>query len=197
MFFCPNCNNMYNITKDNTIKNMSGGDKETNYSSQIKEILESNDFDSIKQIVAKVNVPLLLKSTEYKKLSTEDKGLLYNKIEDALPVEMKKILKTKVDSKDVTNQVYFSCSNCLYSEKIRPGTKIYSKTSSNSTTNLNENIDIKLYSNVLPVTRKYVCPNKDCKSHKDISQKEALIYRTSGTFQTKYICKSCETYWNI
>lgn len=195
MFFCPNCNNAYDISKDSLqIVNQSGGDLD--YSKFIELTLSGISEDEISKNVKKINIYKFLKSKEYKKLTSKEKEIIYNKIQDVIPIEQKILIKNKSVDINESNMAYFICKNCLYNVPIKDGTKIYSKTSSEIKSNYTDNnMEVKLHSNILPITRKYICPNKSCDSNKYPERKEAVILRNNNSFSITYICKICKTYW--
>jgi len=199
MFFCPNCNNAYDISKDSlNTKVQSGGSDENDFKNLIKSAIDGESEQIIKRHIEKVNIPLFLKSPVYKKLTSKEKELVFNRVQDTLPNDKKILMKNKSLELSDSNIAHFVCKNCIYNQKIKEGTRIYSKTSDSSTSlTSTENIDMKIYSDILPITRKYLCPNSDCPSHKNISLKEAIIFRSKDSFKTKYICKTCRIYWDI
>jgi aspartate carbamoyltransferase regulatory subunit len=60
------------------------------------------------------------------------------------------------------------------------------------------NFNLIQYKNdpTLPHTKKYVCINNDCVTHKEPNLKEAVYYRQVGSYTVKYICKVCDSFWN-
>lgn len=193
MFFCPNCNNSFDISREIV---QTGGSK--NHSEVIELILNSQPDELIKNSIQHLNMDSFNKSVEFKKLESSDKELIINKIQDLLPHDKKDLIKNKTVDIPETNIAYFVCKNCIFNIPIKDNTLLYSKTSGESQLNdQSDNIDILIHSKILPITRKYICPNKKCESHKDFSKKEAIIYRNRLNFYTKYICKTCKTYWNV
>jgi len=105
----------------------------------------------------------------------------------------KKDNEDKEDNEDITTQAYYICKYCYWSQKIKPGTQIMTKINSNSETtylNLNKHKN-KINSNILPFTRNYICPNKNCDGNKDKIKHEAVMFRVNGTMQIMYICRAC------
>lgn len=215
MFFCSKCNNFYDITK---FGNQKGGDiliggatsSETSESSEsimspknidkndiynilVNKVMQ-NETDTIKPAdIEKIHMGELFKHPAYKKLKQSEKEYVFNSLSDLLPKEQKKILEEKTDS-TVENLAYFLCNNCGNMEKIMPGTLIFSKTSqaisqSYSTSDSKEMVN----SDILPRTKKYLCPNKSCLSYKDPKKKEAVFFRKNNSFEIKYICVECKT----
>lgn len=231
MFFCPNCDNMYDIARsipqsgkgrldiklsnessesflsidstklsitddivDTDISVQSGGkksDDSDNYGDLLSKILDetvtSTDFKNI-------DVDELLKSASYKKLKVRHKEFIYNKIQDMLPTNKKKITKNVIEKSEEELMAFFICNNCGYAKKIEPGTKIFSRTSEDISQNYAV-ADYKemLNSKILPYTRKYICPNKKCESYNDPSKREAVFFRLNNSYKVKYLCTTCGT----
>ena len=206
MFYCPNCNNTYDIarssmqtggtfdfgTTDSSYETSNdeqiGGDK---YSALLTSILENNKINVNE--LAKINVNDLIKSPEYKKLKTNEKEYIYNKIQEILPNDKKKMMVDKPDVNAKDNMAYFVCSSCGYSIEIKDGTKIFSRTADDlSQSYATGNYKNMLHSKILPHTRKYICPNDKCESHKDNTKREAVFFRKNNSYNVVTICKSCE-----
>jgi len=184
MYFCPNCNNIFDITKK--LPQQGGA---LDYEKIIKKIL---DDESIKESdVYEINTMKLIKDPLYKKLSSEDKEKVINIIEETKPIKQKHVVQDSDSPTD--SHTYFICNNCTYRRKIDEETLIYSK--SNNTTYSSTSSVNKVYSKILPLTRKYNCPNETCITHKKSELKEAVIFRQPNTYVTKYLCKSCKTEW--
>ena len=216
MFFCPNCNNSYDITKtipEKFSQQFGGGLFSDSTSESITSEIETessappessggaislidrivNGEDLVEKDVANINVENFIKGPEYKKLNSKNKELVFNKIQDLLTVDKKKIKSQIKPGKDDVQPTFFICNNCGYSEKIRPGTQIFSRTSENiSRTYAVSDYSDMLHSDILPRTRKYICPNKKCISHKDLSKREAVFFRLNNSFRLKYICTACK-----
>lgn len=220
MFFCQNCDNMYSITKNIPVAKQQGGGEESDtpmtvshtdtsktsktrnmrrqeedYESIIKNLINNEPTDILDHMTLET-VDKITKSSSYKKLSGKDKEHVYNKIMEYVPQADKSKQMETTTSKSI-NIAYFICKNCGYSEQILPGTLVMSRVSSES---VNEYTDHAQYKNMikvktLPLTRQYVCPNKICDSHTDYEKREAVFFRTKGSYRVRYICKACETSW--
>lgn len=97
-------------------------------------------------------------------------------------------------SESAKNSAHFICNNCGYNDLIEPGTMIYSKTTEKVDLLSQKNKEL-LYDQTLPITRNYVCINNKCNTHKDPNNKEAVFYKHNN--KITYICKICETDWDI
>lgn len=206
MYFCPKCDTVFDIEKGS--EDLKGGSNKKIISESSENISTSStqskggaDIDEIiKKILAKeelddnilkeISLNDLIKNSEYKKLKTQNKEFVYNKFLDLLPLDKKNL---PFDQK-ITDMAYFICKNCGYSEKMKPGTLIFSKVSSDiSQSYKTEDIKTMKYSDILPKTRKYKCPNSKCESHTDLNKREASFFRMNNTHRVKYICHACDT----
>ena len=199
MFFCPNCNNTYDIAR--TATDIQTGGKNTSESSTqsfediVSKIINGNDISL--DDVNDLDITLFLKSIAYKKLSSKKKELVYNKIQDRLPESKKALMQNKTTEFNESNVAFFVCKNCIYNVPIKDGTLIFSKSSSDITRSYTSTTDVnKIHSNILPLTRKYICVNDKCDSHKDITKREAVIYRVHNSFGVKYKCTTCLQEWS-
>jgi len=206
MYYCQNCNNIYDITKniqetqsggdiedtDSTSSDMSGGAQ--NYDKLIDKIINNELIDE--NDVLNVRVSKLMKDQTYKKLTPKEKEKIINIIEEKKPTKHKHVLQTSDSTISKGDVAYFICNNCKYYKPIESGTLIYSKKSNTTTQKSSVEISTnKKYSKILPLTRKYNCPNDKCDTHNNPELKEAVIFRTPNTYITKYLCKHCSTEW--
>jgi len=102
-------------------------------------------------------------------------------------------VKDNIEKKD-----YFIC-NCASYEEIEPNTLLIIKQPKNKTHqnyNLYENPEFKVNNSTLLKTRNYICPNKDCPTHKNPELRCANIEHTNyNTVIVKYMCEVCKTEW--
>lgn len=184
MFYCPKCSNAFDIART-ILDSQTGG----NYDDIVDKILKTKKLDNI----SKIDLSKLLKSISYKKLHTKEKETVFNVLQDSQPENMKLLMKNKNTKFNETNVAYFVCKNCAFNKIIKDGTLIYSKSE-----NMSSITDMKnrIHSSILPLTRKYLCPNKSCKTHKQVKLKEAVMVRVPNSYEVKYICKECKTQWN-
>ena len=209
MYFCPNCNNVFDITKGtsqaggditNTSENMSpniiekdfiGGFSDDNYEKLISKILKNEKIDENE--IKKISADDLTKSLAYKKLKNKQREEIYNKVQDLLPNEQKKIIKGEEPTHQI-EKAYFICNNCGNRQHIDEGTLIFRRISNDLAQSYSSS-DVKdmKYSDILPFTRKYKCPNIKCDTHKYPEKKEAIFFRMNNTFGIKHICKVCDT----
>ena len=192
MYFCPNCNNVFDITKNPHEKNddQIGGAK--NYQSLINKIINKEDVN--KSDLQNVSLDELSKDISYKKLNSEQKKLVYNKIQQLLPVD-KKLVKDLAG--DVSpDKAYFICRNCGFLKPLNDNTLIFSRVSSDISQSYTSSDPIDMAnSDILPRTRKYICPNNNCISQVDSTKREACFFRINNSYKIKYICLACRTWF--
>jgi hypothetical protein len=205
MFYCPNCDNTYDIARTS---GQSGGVPDFEFSSSetiseeqvgginigelIKKILIGTSISPFE--IKKIDVKNLVRHIEYKKLTQTEKEIIFNTIQDLLPKDQKKLIKNKPVEQGENNLAFFVCSNCKYFVKIKEGTRIFSRTSNNVSQSYGtSDYSDMLNSKILPRTRKYICKNSKCITHKVPSKKEAVFFRKNNSFETIYICAVCGT----
>jgi len=147
----------------------------------------------------KLDFSAVTKSGIYKKLSNKKKEFVFNTIQDMLPKDKKEVHKIKPDQEETlsANQAYFICKNCSNTEKIPDGTLIISKSSESLSHDYitNDNYKDMINSNILPITRNYICPNKKCESHTNPELREAVFFRINNTYNIRYVCRTCIATW--
>lgn len=89
---------------------------------------------------------------------------------------------------------YFFCKNCKNYKPIKPGTLIYSKNYNATNSVEMEDYTFSIYDQSLARTRNYICRNKNCATHKDDTNKEAVLTKNKSE-QIVYICTVCSTNW--
>lgn len=188
MFFCQNCDNVFDIMKGET--KQSGG---VNNKDLITKILKNVTLDAKEmKDLESINIDEFIHSPEYNKLKSNQKEFVYNKIQELLPLEFKKILTEEI-KQSADEKAYFVCNNCGNKKAIRKGTLIFSKVSSDIAQSYSSaDVSEMKYSDILPRTRKYICPNDECPSHTNYSVREAVFFRMNNTFRVKHICLACD-----
>jgi hypothetical protein len=174
MYFCPNCNNVFDITKETQRGNQEKSQSITSSSSSS----ESQEGGKLK----------------YEDSEDQYTGLIANIINNKIVTleDVKKILNTELNPN--LNRIYFICNKCGNKKPIKKGTLMFSKVSSDIAQSYSS-LDVKemLNSDILPRTRKYICPNDKCVSHTEPDKREAVFFRMNNTFRVKHICCACET----
>ncbi|MBA42693.1 MAG: hypothetical protein CMF62_01615 [Magnetococcales bacterium] len=210
MFFCPVCS--YSLDLSKTVpKAQVGGEvlSETTDSEDSIMVGGVMDFDKlIKLILQKkkinptdisgIDMEVLQKSKQFKKLNVDEKNLIFNTVQDNLPKSEKKLFKNKDDS-NFTESAFFICKNCGFNKPIEGGTQIFKKSIGDSklstTIQMPESYSDRIYDTTLPRTVRYICKNSKCTSHKDPSKREAVFFRLENSYKLRYICTACETTW--
>jgi hypothetical protein len=182
MFFCQNCNNSLDITKNTNVK-------------KVDKIVINTPEEFIKS---------------YNNTNTQNFYLNFN--EDSLKLYLKKEDFSKEEYTNIFNsfykilnnqkdlsQFYLKCVNCDTHNVLQSGTILYSInfSSTNIFDMTNEDIITKCQEPILPRTSDYICPNAKCKTHTDIDSKEAVFYRNDKSFNLTYICCVCYNQWHI
>lgn len=210
MFYCPHCSNSYDIRKFiiQTGGNKFGSDIEnddmtSSLSSSTGGAISAEDildniinkvpitYDDIKQ----VGIDKITRHKDYKKLNKKNKDLVYNTIQDKLPKDKKKLFEKMYTGQKENQTAYFLCTNCGFSQPMKSGALIFSKGSlEDESAHENFNKDYKHHA-YLPRTRKYICKNPKCESHKDPAKKEAQMHRLKNSYQMRYVCTTCNASW--
>ena len=193
--YCIKCQNFMDISNNLSFindneNNIESSDYETSLDKN--DLLTKKDITDIlngkdKNIYDKINNVNDIKNNMYfEELDDKDKNIIINKYFEFI---------NKNNSDNVKN-TYFYCSNCGYSEIIKNNTVIFSKnTKVKDNELLNENFLNYKYDQTLPTTKKYNCLDDKCPTHKDPAIKNAIFYRIEKTYEIKYICTICNSYW--
>lgn len=199
MYFCPDCNNLYDISRTIPSAQQTGGKKKILLPSitSDSETISDSDTNTVNNIIKRdVNsvelsedeINKLVKSKDFNDLSEEKKS--------ATLIKIKEKQDTPPDIlTDKHAGAYFICKKCGRYDVIRDGTLVVSKHAGGES--LQENITPTDYKNMvnipyLPITRNYVCPNEKCESHKNYSLREAIFFRIPSR-RVRYVCKACLT----
>ncbi|AYV76934.1 MAG: DNA-dependent RNA polymerase subunit Rpb9 [Barrevirus sp.] len=190
MYFCPNCNNIFDITKNPKEKQVGGQRNKTNdYAELIGKILEKENLT--KEDIESLSVDDLIKDPTYKGLSNEEKVFVYNMASDLVPKNVEEI-EEKAGT-PTSDKAYFICKNCGYLKPINEQTLIFSRVSSELAQSYVSSDIVELaHSDILPKTRKYICSNSKCVSHTDKEKREACFFRLNNSYKIKYICLACK-----
>jgi hypothetical protein len=182
MFFCKNCNNSLDITKNNNVKKV-----EKTVIDTPDEFIKLYNKTNTQNYYLNFNENSLKLYLKIKNLSTEENTNIFN--------SFYKILNNQKD----LSQFYLKCVNCNTHNVLQSGTVLYSInfSSTNTFDMTNEDIMIKCQEPILPRTSDYICPNAKCKSHTDNDSKEAVFYRNDKSFNLTYICCACYNQWHI
>lgn len=169
--FCPKCNFILDIEKNIDLIKVDDINK------MIKLLLNGNI-----NLNTSISFNDIKKNAEYDKLSSEEKTLLDNNYSSF---------------KNLNKVGFFKCLNCEYFTNIKNKTILIDSSKSQI---YKSDLYFKLQKNndILPRTRDYICPNKNCKAHdKNFKEREAVFYRVNNTYRLKYLCTICDMEWQI
>jgi uncharacterized protein YlaI/transcription elongation factor Elf1 len=187
MFFCPNCDNVFDITN---INKEQGGGAKLDYQELVNRILLKETIES--DIISQLSLDDLVKHDAYNNLKPTHREYVFNKVMELTKNIEKKLKDT--DVKESQNRMYFICKNCGTTKRIKPNTLLFSKVSNDiSQSYVASDLTIMKYSDILPITKKYICPNNNCESHTDLTKREAKFFRLNNSFRLKYLCMACDT----
>jgi len=216
MLFCPNCDNILDISKNppkhkqttlkqeiDTPATVSDSDNESSDSGsdkeEINDIKGEPDVDKINEIIVKLADDKKVPDGEISdyKLEQFTKHKTYQKLDKKTKSSVLIKLTSFFDKIDDATSAYYFCKNCMYSKAIDPATLISSRISSGTSTEHTnpDRLKNRIHSKILPFTKNYICTNDKCPSHKDMKQKEAVFFRIGGSMQVWYACRACESYW--
>jgi hypothetical protein len=183
MFFCPVCQNLYEITDEIGIheKQSGGAQAEDNYDKLVNKI--TNNEEITQNDIIGIDLAELMKKPDIKKLNNMAKRDIKIKINEL-----------KNNAANSGGKIYFKCGYCKNVEPILPRTKIFSKILDN-TENECSNVDYKYMFNnkILPRTKNYECPNEKCVTKVEPDRKEAIFFREVNSYKILYQCTACET----
>ena len=205
--FCEKCNNFMDITSnvsdESSTQILEGGNSSLDISDSSDYNTISDDTlpnEVISDILSGKNITINLteklynnlnKNFFFNKLSNNDKTLVLNRLYEKLP-KNSKIFKTQSSNRPA----YFYCKNCGFNFKIKNETFIFSRNKNNDNELFNTNILLNKYDSTLPYTKDYTCINKKCPTHTNSNIKKATFYRKNNTYNIKYICTVCDSFWN-
>lgn len=188
MFFCPQCQNKFNITRTPGQSAQTGGGLKP--VELIEKILNEGELE--RSDVAGIDPEKFAKVREFQQLTTSDKEIVLNKIHEMLPKK-----SVTPPPQPESNVAYFVCENCDYYTTIDPGVMIFSQVYDDA----NQMILMEDYKYIcddptLPRTRDYTCQNRECptKSNRR-GPKEAVIKRVPGGYRLVYGCCICRHTW--
>lgn len=164
-------------------------DGEINLSdNNLNDILNGSDveFD-----VKNLNINNLNKNPTFNKLTNLQKTLVINRILEKIPKN-----KTKQSENIVKKDSYYYCRSCGYTELIPHKQFIFSRGDEKNDDFYNYKFKNYIHDNTLPRTKKYNCINDKCPTHQNPSSKIAVFYRQKNSYNVRYICGVCESFWN-
>lgn len=209
---CPICDDNMEITnkvflksdEDNIISNIEETDEDSEIATlqeeDIEHILENN-MHNVKLTSKNFNIKDIYKNPYFKKLDDNKKTLVINRIDDKISkIKTKSKSTSKANTQQKPNEQvfkknsHFYCKTCGRSSIIPKKTLIFSRGYKGNFSKKNE-VNLQSVS-VYPSTKNYKCINKDCKTHKEPSIKNAVFMRIPGEYIIKYTCNICDFTWD-
>lgn len=193
--YCSKCKNFMDISNNlliinNHENNIDSSDYDV--SSDKNDLLTKKDITDIlnnkeKNIFSKIqNINDIKNNMFFENIDEKDQNTIINKYFEYI---------NKNNTSNIKN-AYMYCSNCGFSEIIKNDTLIFNKN-----TKITENdfapknyINYK-YDYTLPTTKRYNCINNNCETHKNPSIKDAVFFRLEQSYEIKYICSVCNSFW--
>lgn len=175
MYFCPECNYIFDITKMGSIKDTKESITLEEAISKLKNKETLNNYKIIN------NIENIKEDAKFKKLNEK----VRNKILESINKQ--------------SSNIIFNCLNCDNKSVINKTIRLYHLDLSKDTENILSHNDCKILANdpILPRTRDYTCKNINCITHKKSNNKEAIFLKDKLTYKLKYICCVCYTNWGL
>lgn len=188
MFYCKNCDYSLEISKNN------------NPELDVTQIIDINNPERLVKIVlknekAEQDIQYNIKFNEKELKDYLDK---LEDIDDDQKDEILGRFEQIIKHQKNISKFFFICNNCSTSYVLQPNTIVYSINFDKSTGGMiEEDVNIKIQDPILPRTKDYICPNKNCESRSDNSKKEAIFYRNGKDYHLRYVCTICKTQWDV
>lgn len=178
MYFCPQCNYSFDVTKS------------TNTTDDRKKLDTPNEV--FKRIKAKKKLSNYVATFSQEELTSQS---IYKKLSD----KDKESTKQLFDTKKTFGGIEFKCTNCNYRKQIKDTIRLYQVNASTKITTMNsiEDNKIRAMNPIYPRTKDYTCKNVNCVTHKNEELKEAVFFRQKNTYQTTYLCTVCYNSYNV
>jgi len=178
MYFCPNCNYLFDISKSNTIESNENKKSIKKVTDAIKLFESNTPFNDYK---SEFTIDELNKNIKFKKYSDQD--------------------KKKFDILFQTNNIIgveFKCYNCNFSKGITESVILYQYEIDNKKDkiiNIEDN-ELMCQNPILPRTHDYNCKNTLCPTiNNNKLKKEAVFFRDKESYKINYICCICYHNW--
>ncbi len=217
--FCPKCQTIFDITQSLSEKiQQDGGVSNVDNIEKIITMILNNDKISqndINKMITNISITQIIEHPIYEQLDFKKKNIVYNKIQFYIPHTKKNVSidehsggnktqsliykQSRSEQLEISdkNIAYYRCTYCNYTEYIKPGKLIYSKSSEYEIGQTSFDTTNMKYNPIIPYTRNYICPNGKCISHKKPGKKEAKFFRIGEKYNTIYICMACDESFSI
>lgn len=187
MFFCEKCKFAFNITKDVKSKQI-GGKINVALSNLFTKYLAGEKIEE--DDLNKINGKNIVNDERFENMTIKDQ----RKFMSVIKAIDKTFFNDNEDDEMSNVKAFFICKHCANSKPIEPGTVIYSKSH-----NVSSSVESVDYGNITDDmtfmrTVNYICRNKKCKTHKDLSLREAVMTKNTSE-QIVYVCTYCKAFW--
>lgn len=175
MYFCPECNFTFDITKNESDDDSK---QKINLNEAIKLAKKNTNFN---EYIIDTNKKELESSNNFKKLKSN----------------LREQIKKNINKKP--SNIIFKCLNCNNKSLINETIRLYHLDLTKDRSNILSKDDCKLLAKdpILPRTKDYTCKNVNCISHKKIELKESVFIKDKLTYKLNYICCACYTSWTL
>jgi len=190
--FCKQCGNLYDITQniklfktpqkggrsvyekiDSILEKISQG--ETIDESDLKNI-KYNDINSYNR---------------FNTLSRKKQSDILSKIKKIIPGFERDVVQ---EDDNVDQTPYYICYQCYFYESIQPGETIYSISLTGDEQQQKEDFSHLIHDPTFLRTNVYICPNKNCETHKKPELRKAIMLHTPQ-YNMRYVCHICYSSW--
>ena len=177
MYFCPNCNYSFDISKSASIDI----NEEKTVVKKVNDIIKSFESNvSLNKFKVEFKKEDLEKNVKYKKLSNIDK----EKFDVLFQIPL------------ITG-AQFKCNNCNFTKEITETILLYELDMTDKSEKIKSIEDNQLICNnpMLPRTHDYNCKNTLCPTIKNDKIKQAVFFREKDSYKIIYICTVCFYSW--
>lgn len=181
MYFCPECNYSFDISRSINITDTIEDNK------LLKKVIDAikifeDDHKELNNYKAEFKKEDLEKNIKYKKLSDSDKSKFEVLFEDS-----------------TISGAQFKCNNCNFTKEITETILLYELDLTDKLDKIISNDENKLFcaNPMLPRTHDYICKNNLCPTNNknNKNNKEAVFFRENKSFKINYICTVCYYNW--
>jgi hypothetical protein len=186
MSFCPKCSYLLDIHKSKVV-----GSKVKAISSEKKTKVKSVSA-GIKKVITEETNPSTIEP-----LFTKDQ-MIKNKNYNKLNIEQKNKMLNLFEQYGGNIGAMFLCNNCNWQSEIKSTIKLYNFNKNNNVKKiLPEEFLLISHNPIYSRTKDYTCKNNVCKTHKNLSLKEAVFFKETNSIIVNYVCSSCLSSWTI
>lgn len=191
---CVRCGNLYDLTPNIRLFEQKGGKagKAGKAPYQIIDNLLSkiNEGKTLDEADVKgITASDLFSYSKFSSLAKKKQGDILSQIKKMVPG----FEKQDLEDSGTDSHPYYICYQCYYYVRVPDGEEIFTMSL------IAEELDKNDYSHLVNDatylrTKKYICANKKCPSHKNPDDKEALMTRNNN-YNLRYVCTICKSSW--